>query len=103
MDSNVLGIDVAQATLEVVLVRAGQPSLGGQFMNTPRGIEKLAAWLKKHQRGAVPVCLEATGLYGDEVAWALHEAGHTVSVVNPARIKAYADSQLQRNKTDRLD
>jgi transposase len=72
-------------------------------MNTASGFKKLVAWLKKHQRGTVHACLEATGLYGDEVAWQLHEAGHTVSVVNPARIKAYADSQLQRNKTDQLD
>jgi len=31
------------------------------------------------------------------------ERGHQVSVVNPARIKAYAHSQLTRNKTDQLD
>lgn len=103
MANNQLGIDVSKATLDVVLVRSGQPTLSGQFMNTPAGITKLAAWLHKHQRGPVHACLEATGLYGDEVAWALHGVGHTVSVVNPARIKAYADSQLQRNKTDQLD
>jgi transposase len=37
------------------------------------------------------------------VARYLYEAGYRVSVVNPARIKGYADSQLQRNKTDKLD
>jgi len=47
-----------------------------------------------------------------ELAMYLHTAGHCVSVVNPARIKAYAQSQLARNthvaparvvKTDRYD
>ena len=47
-----------------------------------------------------------------ELAMYLHTAGHQVStqssaglhwVVNPARIKAYAQSQLARNKTDRYD
>jgi transposase len=103
METIVLGIDVSKATLDVVLVRPEQPALAGQFMNSAAGFKKLSAWLNKRKTGVVHACLEATGLYGDEVAWYLHEAGHTVSVVNPARIKAYADSQLQRNKTDRLD
>jgi transposase len=33
----------------------------------------------------------------------LHAAGHVVSVVNPAAIKAYAQSCLSRTKTDRVD
>ena len=49
------------------------------------------------------MCLEATGLYGDGVAEFLHQQGYRVSVVNPSRIKAYGDSLLRRNKTDRTD
>jgi transposase len=30
-------------------------------------------------------------------------AGHTVSIVNPARIKGFAQSELVRNKTDKID
>jgi transposase len=33
----------------------------------------------------------------------LHERGLTVSVVNPQRTSAYADSQLTRSKTDKVD
>jgi transposase len=33
----------------------------------------------------------------------LHQAGHTVSVVNPAAIKAFAASRLSRTKTDKVD
>src|ERR671911_1542189 len=47
--------------------------------------------------------MEATGAYGDALAAYLHEAGHTVSRVNPAAIKAYAQSHLSRTKTDRVD
>lgn len=47
--------------------------------------------------------MEATGVYGEAVAHFLHECGHLVSVVNPLRIKGYAQSNMQRNKTDRLD
>jgi transposase len=48
-------------------------------------------------------CLEATGSYGDELALYLYEAGHTVSIVNPARIKGFAQSELIRTKTDKID
>jgi len=51
----------------------------------------------------VHACLEATGVYGEAVAEFLYEKGHRVSVVNPLRIKSYANSDLQRNKTDSAD
>jgi transposase len=38
----------------------------------------------------VQAYLEATGNYGEELAIYLHEAGHSVSMVNPARIKGFA-------------
>jgi transposase len=48
-------------------------------------------------------CLEATGCYGEALALFLHQQGVRVSVVNPARIKAFAQSELLRNKTDKAD
>src|SRR5262245_54403591 len=46
---------------------------------------------------------EATGEYGAALALFLDEAGYRVSLVNPARIAAYAKSRLARTKTDRAD
>jgi transposase len=43
----------------------------------------------------VHACLEATGRYG--VALHLHDAGHRVSVVNPAQIKHFGRVKLGRN------
>jgi transposase len=43
----------------------------------------------KHTAARVHACLEATGAYGEALSTYLHEAGHTVSVINPAAIKAY--------------
>ena len=74
-----------------------------QFDNSPTGFKLLAVWLKSLRISQVQACLEATGTYGDAVATFLHEAGHFVSVVNPSRIKGYALSKLQRNKTDTAD
>jgi len=63
----------------------------------------LAAWLESLHLPRVHACLEATGSYSEAAALFLHERGHLVSVVNPLRIKGYAQSNMQRNKTDRLD
>jgi transposase len=97
-----LGIDVAKKSFHVAL-RQGEQVRHKQFANTPPGFAALAQWLASH--GAVPLhaCLEATGSYSDALARYLHQAGHVVSLVNPARIKAFAQSRLVRTKNDKLD
>ena len=98
-----LGIDVSKATLDTVLLREGHSPEASQFTNNAQGFTHLGHFLKKRRAQPLHACLEATGSYGDELAQFLHQAGYTVSVVNPARIKAYADSRLSRNKTDAGD
>ena len=98
-----LGIDVSKATLDMLLLREGQSAEAAQFANSRQGLHSLGHFLKKRHVQPLHACLEATGSYGDELALFLHEAGYTVSVVNPARIKAYADSRLSRTKTDAGD
>lgn len=44
-----------------------------------------------------------TGIYGEALACYLADAGFTVSIVNPAKIKGFAQCQLQRVKTDKAD
>jgi transposase len=75
------------------------------FGNNAKGHQELVAWLGKQcgEDVAVHACLEATGPWGEDAAVALHEAGHTVSVVNPAQIRAFGQSQLKRTKTDKAD
>ena len=97
-----LGIDVSRKTLDVALLFNGK-SLSQQFKNSLAGFKLLAAWLQSLQITEVHACLEATGCYSEAVALFLHEQGHRVSIVNPLRIKGYAQSNLQRNKTDKTD
>ena len=96
-----VGIDVAKASLQVCLM--GQGKQEREFANTRSGHRQLVRWLKKQQDNAVFVGLEATGSYGEAVCTYLYEQGFQVSVINPARIKAYAQSQLKRHKTDAID
>jgi len=97
-----LGIDVAKETLDVALVSERQRTYG-QFGNDVAGYAALLRWLKKRKLAECHACLEATGVYGEGITEELYKQGITVSVVNPARVRGYADSQLSRNKTDKLD
>ncbi|WP_420642832.1 IS110 family transposase [Candidatus Leptofilum sp.] len=97
-----LGIDISKDKLDVALYQTGRYKTGS-FSNDKDGWRRLAKWLKKQKAKGVHVCLEATGRYGEGVAMYLDKCGYAVSVVNPARIKAYGQSQLQRNKTDQQD
>jgi transposase len=52
----------------------------------------------------VPIfALKQPAPYSEAVALMLVDTGWAVSVVNPARIKGYAQGELARNKTDRAD
>ena len=102
MDTNILGIDISKAKFDVMLLHEGQ-SIHAVFANGPKGFGKLRHWLKKQDVKQLHACMEATGTYGDDLAEYLHAQGYAVSMVNPSRIKAYAESQLRRNKTDKTD
>jgi transposase len=102
MSEIVLGIDISKKTFDAALIFDNR-TFGKQFQNSAAGLKLLAAWLTSLQIERVHACLEATGIYGEAVALFLHECGHLVSVVNPLRIKGYAQSNMRRNKTDRLD
>jgi transposase len=98
-----LGLDIAKLKFNACLVRADGKLRHRVFPNNPTGFAQLCDWLARQGVERVHACLEATGAYGDSLAAYLHEAGHTVSIVNPAAIKAYAQSHLSRTKTDRVD
>ena len=98
-----LGMDVSKKKFHVVLVGAAGRSHQHEFANCAAGFAQLAAWLQRQDAAGVHACLEATGSYGEELARFLHQAGHRVSVVHPRPIRAFAASEMARNKTDPLD
>lgn len=99
----IVGIDIGKDQFVVALLRPGHAAETATFDNHLAGFKTLQRFLKKRRVGALHTCMEATGRYYEALADFLDEAGYTVSVVNPARIKAYAEAQLSRNKTDALD
>ena len=99
---DILGIDIAKRTFDVALLR-NTKLRNKKFNNNSAGFTQLDQWLVKQAVVNLHACLEATGNYGEALASHLHQAGHVVSIVNPACIKAFGQSELQRNKTDRVD
>lgn len=99
-----VGIDVSKAKFDIALLRDGK-FLNKVFANTPAGHAQLLKWLegKAVERDSCHLCMEATSSYYEALALFVHDAGWTVSVVNPLQIKHFAQAQLARQKTDRAD
>jgi transposase len=101
-----LGIDISKHNFDAALLETSAGTEAASkprhraFPNTPDGFERLAQWLGDRK---VHACLEATNTYADALARFLHAGGHTVSVVNPAQVKAHATAQAARAKTDKAD
>ena len=98
-----LGIDISKRCFDATLLWSSGKASHQAFSNTTEGFRKLKVWLARQKTGTVHACMEATGRYGEVLARFLIEGGHWVSVVNPKRIKAYGDSKLRRNKSDKAD
>lgn len=97
-----LGIDIAKDKFDVALLRHDKYKTK-VFANSPKGFAALQQWLLAQDAAAVAACMEATGTYGEALALFLTDHGHRVSIVNPARIKAFAQTEGLRNKTDAID
>lgn len=100
---HVLGIDIAKRSFDVTLLRDGGARRHAQFANTASGFAALQDWLSNQHIQHLHACMEATNVYWEALAAFLADAGHRVSVVNPARIKGFAQSQMNRTKTDKQD
>lgn len=103
----IAGLDIASLTFVVRLLdHAGTP-LGNttEFGNSSAGFKEFQRWLKGQGATASQtlIVMEATGVYWEVCALALHAAGFAVNVVNPAQIKAFARTTLRRVKTDATD
>jgi transposase len=97
-----LGIDVAKRKLDCALALDGK-FRNKVFDNSPAGFAQMLAWIDRYAPTGVQACLEATGVYWEAAALALADAGHAISVINPALAKAHAASLGLRSKTDAVD
>jgi transposase len=97
------GIDVSAKELVVALVRGKGEVLRMTFSNCADGHRKLARALT-HKGGASRVVLEATGNFHLDPALVLAaEPTVEVMVVNPMAARRFAQAQMRRAKTDKVD
>jgi transposase len=102
----VIGIDIAKRKFDLAWLSEKTGKIRSKaFENTSVGYQALFDWLAK--QGLVArecrVVMEATSQYYEALAHALFEAGFLVNVVNPVQIKAFGQSEMRRQKTDRAD
>jgi transposase len=102
MELPALGIDVGKKTVHAAVL-VGTRKRNKTFTNDDAGFTNLLAWLREHHFERVHACLESTGGWSEALATALADAGHVVSIVNPARVKAFGKTELIRTKNDRVD
>ena len=102
MIDGILGIDVSKNTLDASLSSRNRVR-ARSVANSSDGWRDLLDWLTTEKIRRVHACMESTGRYSLGIACALYEAGHIVSIVNPAQIRDFARTKLGRNKTDEVD
>lgn len=96
------GLEVSARELLVALGDQRGEARLRRFANSTVGHRALVKVLKRF--GKVRVVLEATGLYGLDVALALSaEQGIELMVANPRAVRHFAQAMMQRSKNDQLD
>ena len=100
---NYLGIDLSKAYFDSTVQKGCGEQVYARFENNEQGFKQLNKWLVKQGVDELHACMEATNVYWEDLADYLHEQGYMVSVVNPMRTKGFGMSQMQRNKTDKVD
>jgi transposase len=91
-------MDVSKDRLDVAMLGEER---GRQVENSPEGIVSLVEEMQKVCPELIVV--EATGGYQRSVVEALFQAGLSVAVVNPARVRQFARACGLLAKTDKLD
>lgn len=97
-----IGIDVSKRKVDVSFYD-GKGHREFSCENTESGLDRLKERISRQGGSEVLITMEATGTYHRRMAAGLHEAGYTVSVMNPLIIKRYGEMKMIRAKTDPVD
>ena len=103
-----IGIDVAKEKLDVVVLLDEKTlkKRSKKLPNTPEGYRQLVEWCRKQtgvEANQLHAVMEATGPYHEALALALYQAGLRVSVINPKRLKDFANGLGVKTKNDAVD
>ncbi len=94
----VVGIDVAKDKVDACIRTVTERRT---FPTTASGRRSLLAWLRKHQVGKA--VMEASGGYERVWAKALRQTALEVRIVDPKRVRSFAESAGRLAKNDKID
>lgn len=92
------GIDVSKPSLDVALWPKRETI---RVSRDAAGLKQLAAWLVSHEVGRIGI--EASGGYEREVIDTLQAMGFEVLLLNPLRVRRFAQAKGRLAKNDRAD
>lgn len=101
-----LAIDVGKVRLAVALQTGGRTrAFEREFDNDAKGLARLTQWIGERggELSKLTVVMEATGVYHENAALVMHEAGCRVIIANPHRVREYAKGLSLLHKTDKID
>jgi len=99
-----LGVDVSKAKLDCLLLDSTTGKVKSKsIQNTNAGFKLLIEWLAEKKAPNAHVIMEPTGVYHEPAALALTDAGLTLSLVNPAQLRQFAQGLGVKSKTDKAD
>ena len=93
-----VGLDVAKAKIDASIRALSQLRT---FQATAEGEAELISWLRKHR--VHMAIIEASGGYERPWSAALREAGIAVRIVNPKRVRRFAEAAGRLAKNDPID
>jgi len=106
--SNIIGIDVSKASLDCAYLRDPDQEKAKRksYHNEVRCFASLVAWAEA--RSGLPVqslafVIEPTHVYHEQLVQFLHHAGATVYLVNPGRVRKFAEGIGILSKNDLVD
>lgn len=95
-----VGSDVSKGRLDVCV---RPQNLRAKFSNDEAGIRQMVTWLRGLEGVVVRIGLEASGGYEQLPARRLAEAGFAVALVDPLRVRRFAQAGGTRAKNDTID
>lgn len=106
MKKLLLGVDVSKDKLDAAVLLEGRKWYATKVRNDAAGTQQLLAWACSRTGLTAADCrvvLEATGVYHEQAAQGLHDAGCEVVIANPKRVRDYAKGKGLLTKTDAVD
>ena len=106
-----VGLDIAKDKFDACLVLIDETqkvtikSSKSSLSNSAKGFHELLRWARKYLSKGIPsvFCMEATGIYYEQIAWFLYQQSYCVSVLVPQKAKYYIRSLGIKSKDDKAD